>query len=89
MNPLTGEQLKRWRERKGWTQSELLVALGVGSRQTLNRWERADEIPKLVELAVIALHCAPDHSWEKYLATEVSEADAAATHNLTTAISTS
>ena len=52
---MTGAELKAWRVRIGWTQADLMIELEVGSRQTISTWENADRIPRLVELAVIAI----------------------------------
>jgi transcriptional regulator with XRE-family HTH domain len=52
---MTGADLKRWRERIGWTQADLMVELEIGSRQTIGTWESAENIPRLVELAIVAL----------------------------------
>jgi transcriptional regulator with XRE-family HTH domain len=52
---MTGADLKSWREHLGWTQSDLMVELEVGSRQTISTWESGEHIPRLVELAIIAL----------------------------------
>lgn len=48
---LTGEQLKRMRERAGMTQQALADLLGV-HRQTVTRWENgAAEIPTLAAIS--------------------------------------
>jgi transcriptional regulator with XRE-family HTH domain len=52
---MTGADLKRWRERVGWTQADLMVELEVKSRQTIGTWESAEKIPRLIELAIVAL----------------------------------
>jgi transcriptional regulator with XRE-family HTH domain len=52
---VTGAELKAWRTRIGWTQAGLMIELEVASRQTISTWESAEKIPRLVELAVIAL----------------------------------
>lgn len=52
---MTGEELKTWRKKNGWSQSKLKNELEVGSRQTIVNWESADQVPRLVELAVIAI----------------------------------
>ena len=52
---MTGSQLKTWRQERGWKQSDLMEELEIGSRQTITTWETSDEIPRLVELAIVAL----------------------------------
>ncbi len=52
---MRGNELREWRQRLGWTQSDLMEELEISSRQTLSSWENAEEIPRLVELAIIAL----------------------------------
>lgn len=54
---MTGAQLRRFRERLGWSQSRLAEALGVHV-QTVSKWERgalAIENPKMLRLAMDAL----------------------------------
>ncbi|HMA73302.1 MAG TPA: helix-turn-helix transcriptional regulator [Xanthobacteraceae bacterium] len=52
---MTGRELRAWREKIGWTQVDLMVELEVKSRQTMSTWERAEKIPRVVELAITAL----------------------------------
>jgi transcriptional regulator with XRE-family HTH domain len=52
---MRGTDLKAWREHNRWTQGDLMTELEVGSRQTISTWESAQKIPRLVELAIIAL----------------------------------
>jgi transcriptional regulator with XRE-family HTH domain len=52
---MRGSDLKVWRESRDWTQSDLMKELEVGSRQTVTTWEASARIPRMVELAVIAL----------------------------------
>jgi transcriptional regulator with XRE-family HTH domain len=52
---VTGADLKAWRESVGWTQGDLMVELEIRSRQTIGTWESAEKIPRLVELAIVAL----------------------------------
>jgi transcriptional regulator with XRE-family HTH domain len=52
---MLGSELKRWREARGWQQSDLMKELEVSSRQTITNWESSEQLPRLVELAVIAL----------------------------------
>lgn len=39
-----GQRIRRARERKGWTQQQLAVAVGVGAR-TVGGWERGETVP--------------------------------------------
>jgi transcriptional regulator with XRE-family HTH domain len=52
---MKGSELRSWREHLGWTQADLMTELEIGSRQTITTWERAEKIPRLIELAIIAL----------------------------------
>jgi transcriptional regulator with XRE-family HTH domain len=52
---MTGHELRSWRENIGWTQTDLMIELEIKSRQTMSTWERAEKIPRVVELAIIAL----------------------------------
>ncbi len=52
---MTGAELRTWRSRIGWTQTDLMIELEIKSRQTMSAWERAEKIPRVVELAIIAL----------------------------------
>ena len=52
---MTGSQLKSWRQERGWKQSDLMEELEIGSRQTITTWETSNEVPRLVELAIVAL----------------------------------
>jgi transcriptional regulator with XRE-family HTH domain len=52
---MEGAELKEWRKKIGWTQANLMKELEVTSRQTISTWENAARIPRIVELAVIAL----------------------------------
>jgi transcriptional regulator with XRE-family HTH domain len=52
---MKGADVKAWRERLGWTQADLMTELEIGSRQTIITWEKAERIPRMVELAIIAL----------------------------------
>ena len=57
---MRGIDLKRWREGRGWKQIDLMTELDVKSRQTIVTWENSQEIPRLVELAIIALDQVAD-----------------------------
>jgi transcriptional regulator with XRE-family HTH domain len=52
---MKGVDLKLWREQNHLTQEKLMGELGVKSRQTIIAWEHSEYIPRIVELAVIAL----------------------------------
>lgn len=52
---MTGAELRAWRSSIGWTQADLMIELEIKSRQTMSTWERAEKIPHVVELAIIAL----------------------------------
>jgi transcriptional regulator with XRE-family HTH domain len=52
---MTGGELLAWRRRNDFTQLDLMAELNIGSRQTISSWENASEVPRIVELAVIAL----------------------------------
>lgn len=59
---LNGPELRRRRNRLGYTQEAFMIELGVKSRQTLISWEKSDaELPRLVQLAVVALEELPDY----------------------------
>ncbi len=52
---MTGNDLKRWREKMGFTQGQLSKALEV-SRQTIVGWEKSEEpLSRIVQLALSAL----------------------------------
>ncbi len=52
---MTGHQLKVWRQKQGWTQTELGKRLGVRRKATVSDWERARSIPAKVAEAVAKL----------------------------------
>ncbi len=57
---MLGTDLPGWRARHGFTQDTLRMALGVKSRQTIITWEKStDPLPRLVELALLALENFP------------------------------
>lgn len=52
---MTGKELKSWRQAMGYKhQTDAADALGVPYR-TYQRWERAKELGRVVELATMAL----------------------------------
>ncbi len=54
---MTPEELKKWREKNGYSQSQLARALGVITI-SISRWERAvREIPSFLHLALYGLEC--------------------------------
>jgi len=57
---MTGSELARRRKQLGYNQDRFIRELGVGSRQTLSSWENADDIPRLVVLALYALERCPE-----------------------------
>lgn len=52
---MRGDDLRRWREQVGMTQRDLMVELDVASRQTIVTWEKSENLPRVVELAIFAL----------------------------------
>lgn len=52
---MLGSELRAWRKSIGWTQAELMRELDVSSRQTMSNWENGGKLPRMVELAIIAL----------------------------------
>jgi transcriptional regulator with XRE-family HTH domain len=52
---MRGEHLKIWRTKRGWKQADLMRELDISSRQTLTTWESSERVPRIVELAIIAL----------------------------------
>lgn len=52
---MTGAELRGWRVKRGWTQADLTTELDIKARQTVAAWESSEKIPRLVELAVMAL----------------------------------
>jgi hypothetical protein len=58
---MLGTELPGWRKRNRFTQNTLRMALGLGSRQTIITWEKSNEkLPRMVELALLALEHLPD-----------------------------
>ncbi|SFN38065.1 DNA-binding transcriptional regulator, XRE-family HTH domain [Bradyrhizobium sp. Rc3b] len=67
---MRGTELPEWRKRNSFTQDTLRIALGVKSRQTIITWEKqADPLPRLVELALLALENFPEERNVTALAT--------------------
>jgi DNA-binding XRE family transcriptional regulator len=67
---MLGTELTEWRSRNRFTQDTLRMALGVKSRQTIITWEKSTEpLPRLVELALLALERFPDERRVTTLAT--------------------
>ena len=58
---MTGSELRRLRKRLGYTQQTFIQELDVRSRQTLVTWEKSETVPRLVELAALALEHLPEH----------------------------
>lgn len=58
---LHGVDLKEWRKRHGYTQEAFMMALGIGSRQTVVNWEKSAEVlPRAIQLALWALEHIPE-----------------------------
>ena len=57
---MNGADWSAWRRRLGYTQDALMRELGIRSRQTIITWEKADEVPRLAELALYAIENVPD-----------------------------
>ena len=54
---MTPEELKKWRDKKGYSQSQLARALGVFT-VSVSRWERGvREIPSFLHLALYGIEC--------------------------------
>ena len=52
---MKGHDLKKWRVANLMTQASLMTELGITSRQTLNKWESSERVPRIIELAVTAI----------------------------------
>lgn len=52
---MSGDELRTWRQFRGWKQADLMSELEITSRQTISTWESAPEVPRIVELAIVAL----------------------------------
>ncbi|MFQ3456466.1 hypothetical protein PMN64_24600 [Bradyrhizobium sp. UFLA01-814] len=67
---MLGTELPEWRSRNRFTQDTLRMALGIKSRQTIITWEKSTEpLPRLVELALLALERFPEERKVTTLAT--------------------
>ncbi|QQO15188.1 hypothetical protein JJB99_03080 [Bradyrhizobium diazoefficiens] len=67
---MLGTELPQWRAKNRFTQDTLRMALGVKSRQTIITWEKSTEpLPRLVELALLALENFPEERKVTTLAT--------------------
>ena len=54
---MTPQELKKWRDKNGYSQSQLARALGVFT-VSVSRWERSvREIPSFLHLALYGLEC--------------------------------
>ncbi|MFZ4440333.1 MAG: helix-turn-helix domain-containing protein [Syntrophales bacterium] len=57
---MTSEELRGWRRRNGWSQSQLAQALGV-IQTSVSRWERGErQIPSFLHLALAYLELTGD-----------------------------
>ena len=60
-NTMRGTDLREWRKRHRYNQYDLMKELGIQSRQTISTWENSNnELPRMLELALIALENVPD-----------------------------
>jgi DNA-binding XRE family transcriptional regulator len=67
---MLGTELPQWRAKNRFTQDTLRIALGIRSRQTIITWEKsADPLPRLVQLALMALENFPEERNVTALAT--------------------
>jgi len=54
---MTPQELKKWREKNGYSQSQLAKALGVITI-SVSRWERGvRQIPSFLRLALFGIEC--------------------------------
>jgi transcriptional regulator with XRE-family HTH domain len=71
---MRGIDLKNWREGRHWKQTDLMAELDIKSRQTVITWEASERVPRLVELAIIALDqvegCSARTGYEKQFTRE-------------------
>jgi DNA-binding XRE family transcriptional regulator len=67
---MLGTELPQWRAKNRFTQDTLRIALGIRSRQTIITWEKSpDPLPRLVQLALMALESFPEERNVTALAT--------------------
>jgi len=67
---MLGTELPQWRAQNRFTQDTLRIALGIRSRQTIITWEKSTEpLPRLVQLALLALENFPEERNVTALAT--------------------
>lgn len=67
---MLGTDLPQWRAHNRFTQDTLRIALGIRSRQTIITWEKsAEPLPRLVQLALLALENLPEERNVTALAT--------------------
>jgi DNA-binding XRE family transcriptional regulator len=67
---MLGTELPQWRAKNRFTQDTLRIALGIRSRQTIITWEKSpDPLPRLVQLALMALENFPEERNVTALAT--------------------
>jgi transcriptional regulator with XRE-family HTH domain len=58
---MRGSEMVALRKRLGYNQRELMIELDVKSRQTISAYENSlDKVPRLVELALVALESKPE-----------------------------
>jgi transcriptional regulator with XRE-family HTH domain len=58
---MNGTDLKKWRDKHGFTQADLMRELEVKSRQTISNWENSsNEIPRMLVLSLTALADIPE-----------------------------
>ena len=51
---MTGEQIREWRTRRGWTQDRLAAELGV-AHDTVSRWENGAQEPSRMAVSLLVL----------------------------------
>jgi DNA-binding XRE family transcriptional regulator len=57
---MKGSEWAAWRKRLGYDVKKLMLELEVGSRQTINNWEKADKVSRVLELALYAVENYPN-----------------------------
>jgi hypothetical protein len=48
-------------KRREYSIQTLMLKLGIGPRQSINNWEKADKVPDLPDLALYALEHCPEY----------------------------